>query len=71
MTSLRALRLTDHHPPPDLTPVRDLPALRHLWLDDSTDIDLAPRANRQRLTVYLPRGQSAHGVDLLGPNRRK
>jgi hypothetical protein len=65
--SLQVLRLTDHRPLPDLAPLRDLPMLRHLWLYDSSDVDLSPLAGREQLTVYLTRGQGAEGVGLLGP----
>ncbi|MFD2417726.1 hypothetical protein [Amycolatopsis pigmentata] len=70
LKSLRTLRLTDHHPLPDLAPLRELSALRDLWLYDSSDIDLSPLAGQEQLTVYLTRGQSAHGADLLGPGSR-
>lgn len=70
LTSLQTLRLTDHHPLPDLTPLRDLPALRHLWLYDSSDVDLTPLAGRGRFTVYLTRGHPVEGLDLLGPDTR-
>ncbi|SEO99271.1 NACHT domain-containing protein [Amycolatopsis saalfeldensis] len=70
MKALQTLRLTDHHPLPDLAPLRDLPALRHLWLYDSTDVDLAPLAGREDLAVYLMRGQEAGGIELLEPSCR-
>ena len=70
MKALQTLRLTDHHPLPDLAPLRDLPALRHLWLYDSSEVDLTPLAGRERLTVYLMRGQEARGIELLEPSCR-
>ena len=70
MKALQTLRLTDHRPLPDLAPLRNLPALRHLWLYDSSEIDLTPLAGRENLTVYLMRGQEARGIELLEPSCR-
>lgn len=70
LPSRQVLRLTDHHPLPDLAPLRELPALRHLWLYDSSGVDLSPLAGCGPLTVYLTRGQPTAGADLLGPDIR-
>jgi hypothetical protein len=54
------------HRTPDLSLVRELPALRQLVLVNDQGVDLTPLHGVTQLTVYVRRGQRVPGADLLG-----
>lgn len=58
------------YPRPDLTIVRHIPALRHLYLDDKWSCDLSPLRGITGLTVHVSNTQRVNGAELLGDGSR-
>ncbi|MEV7108571.1 NACHT N-terminal Helical domain 1-containing protein [Streptomyces atroolivaceus] len=71
-TRLRTLILNRCRFPTDLAPLRELPALTHLYLygqPTEDPLDLAPLAPLEGLTVHIGFGTRATGSELFPPER--
>lgn len=68
LASLRRLRRVRLMRMPELSlaPLRDLPELTSLYLQDSGDVDLSPLAGKESLTIYVTRRQTTTGAEWLG-----